>query len=388
MYWHRPPEGGQSIVASLPAKERERLGRLKFGLVTKGIRISPDADATLAKPEIRVRSGVSGGIDLVLPGEIHVNCTTTESFSENTPYLLSNDKDGGFSILENGQIAAPALLIPRPKYYDLKAHDGTPMVKVAQMCSADRVCVNLARECVFWKREDRCAFCSIGGNTRTEADKRRLALVAEVVECASKDSILAARHVLLGGGTPNHDDRGARVAAELAEAILSRTEIDIYAMIAPPSDLADLERLRDAGVRELGLNIELFDHDAMKRFTPGKFRHIGPEGYLKALERAVDLFGPWNTRAILVAGLEPLENTLAGVRKLAAMGVLPILSPFRPLRGAELEHHPAMDVDMAWTVFAKAEAICGKHGIAPGPSCIACQNNTLALPDGPNHRYY
>ena len=86
-----------------------------------------------------------------------------------------------------------------------------------------------------------------------------------------------------------------------------------------------------------GLNMELFSDAAWETIIPGKHQHIGKQRYLKALEYAVSIFGPINTRSILIVGLEDARHTIEGAATLASMGVMPILSPFRPLEGSDLE---------------------------------------------------
>jgi radical SAM superfamily enzyme YgiQ (UPF0313 family) len=246
----------------------------------------------------------------------------------------------------------------------------------------------MTRHCVFWKAEDRCQFCSIGHNVKREARRKTAALVAETVQRAAADPILPARHVLIGGGTPNQDDRGAVLAGEMTRAIKRLVPLSVYVMIAPPTDLEDIDRLRDCGVDELGMNIEFFSDDALQRYVPGKSRHIGRAHHFRALDRAVKLFGPVNARSIMVVGLEPPEQTIAGAEYLASMGVMPILSPFRPLEGAELAGATGFSPSQLVDIYYEVAARCRRHGLAPGPTCIPCQNNTLASPQDLGMRYY
>jgi hypothetical protein len=238
----------------------------------------------------------------------------------------------------------------------------------------------MTRHCVFWKLEDRCQFCSIGRNILTEAPRKTPELIAETVSVAASDPILPACHVLIGGGTPNHSDRGAAFAVAACRAIKKQIPISVYVMVVPPSDLVDIDHLHDAGVDELGMNIEFFSEAAMQRYAPGKLRHVGIDHYYRAFERAVKLFGASNTRSIAIVGLEPPEVTIAGAERLAAMGVMPILSPFRPLDGSVLADAAGFPPTLLVQIYDEVVARCRRFGITPGPTCIPCQNNTLALP--------
>jgi radical SAM protein (TIGR04043 family) len=362
---------------------------LKFRLLAHGLCVAPGAQALLAgaKPQLRMRSGVSGGLDLVLPGGIHVNAATTESFAQSSPFLLDG-ADDRFVIRDGGACETPVVVYPRPAYYDRRGSDGVPHVSIGQMCSGDRICIGMTRHCAFWKREDRCTFCSIGLNAPREAAVKTPARIAETVEVAAYDPVLPARHVLIGGGTPNQEDRGAIFAAAVSRAIKRRVDLGIYVMIAPPQDLDEIDRLRDAGADELGMNLEFFTLQAMQRHAPGKLRHIGFEHHDRALRRAVAVFGCGNARSIVIVGLEPAEATVAGAERLAAMGVMPILSPFRPLDGTDLAHERGFTPKLLFEIQAEVAARCARYGLGPGPSCIPCQNNTLALPNDRFDRYY
>ena len=61
------------------------------------------------------------------------------------------------------------------------------------------------------------------------------------------------------------------------------------------------------------------------------------------------------------------------------MGLAPILSVFRPIKGTPMEN--VVPPDNLWLLeaYEKVEKICRKYGLKPGPDCPSCQNNTLAF---------
>lgn len=368
---------------------RREIARLKVGLITKGVRIAPSASSRLheAKPQLRARSGVSGGIELTLCDRIHVVSSARESFAKKSPYELSFE-GGNYVLRSSAGRCLQVNIAPRPAFYSKFTSDGIPMVEVGQMCSRDRICIAMNRHCIFWKKQIRCAYCSIGANSGIEAPSKTPEQIAETVVAAAADTILPAKHVLLGGGTVNNHDRGALFAARVCEAIKRRLEISIYVMIVPPSNLSDIKHLKEAGADEIGMNLEFFSEKALKHFAPGKSARIGRDGYLSALEYAVQIFGPVNTRSILIVGIEPEEETLFGVRRLASMGVMPILSPFQALDGSLLAGTATGCVDRLIDLMEAAHDICADQGLILGPTCIACQNNTLTLPYGEDYYYY
>jgi biotin synthase-related radical SAM superfamily protein len=361
---------------------------LKVRLLAEGLRIElPDEHlARIAKPMMRVRSGSCGGLDLILPDGTWVNAPVREPFAKSSSLRLR--AQGKQITLVDGNDGHAVTLVPAPDYYGLTTRSQRSMQRVGQLCS-DRLGIGVTNVCTFYRsRERRCRFCSIGSNVTNEEANKNDEDIVETVIAAVEDPVAPARHLLLGGGTPDGDDSGAHRIAALAHAIKARCDVSIYAMLAPPRDLDHLVLLAEAGIDEIGMNIEVFSEVAARRFIPGKHAAIPLAHYWKALEHAVSLFGPVNTRSITVVGLEPAADTIAGVERLAAAGVLPILSPLRPLDGTALQDHPRMSAAQLEELTLAAAEAAGRHGMPLGPVCIACQSNTLTVPGHPLYRMY
>lgn len=367
----------------------EEMTRLKTRLLALGLRAPQHTEhgPRGAKPALRVRSGSCGGLDLILPDGTWVNAPVLESFAHRSPLELVTD--GVHSrIVDSGTNRIDVQLVREPAYYSATTSSGRSMRSVGQLCS-DRIGVGLTNICTFFRsREKRCQFCSIGHNVSREMADKAHADVIESVGAALQDPVVPARHVLLGGGTPDGDDRGAERIATTAAALKQQSDTPIYAMLAPPADLGWLEVLAEAGVDEIGMNIEVFSASVARRYIPGKHAAIPLGRYWTALERAVQVFGPVNTRSITVVGLEPAENTIEGVRQLAAIGVLPILSPLRLLDGTPLQDHGLLNPDWLWELTLAAAEAAGEFDMPLGPTCIACQSNVLTMPGHPSYRHY
>lgn len=360
---------------------------LKTRLLAEGLRLAlAPEDVAAAKPMHRVRSGSCGGLDLVLPDGTWVNAPVLERFARSSTLELRSAPGG--PVLVDGDREVPVSTIPVPAYYGERSSRGTELRRLAQLCS-DRVGVGLTNVCTYYRSTaDRCRFCSIGLNTRTELGSKDDDEVIEALLAAVTDRAVPARHVLLGGGTPNSEDAGAPRMAAMARRLREHTDVPIYAMLAPPRDLRHLEGLAEAGVDEVGLNIEVFGEAAARRYIPGKDAAVSRRRHLDALDRCVELFGPINTRSIVVVGLESFADTVAGVERLAERGVMPILSPLRPLDGTPLEGHARTPAAELWELTLAAAEAAGRHGIPLGPTCIPCQSNVLSVPGHPAHRWY
>ena len=87
----------------------------------------------------------------------------------------------------------------------------------------------------------------------------------------------------------------------------------------------------------------------------------------------VKIFGKDKVRSLLIVGIEPLEETLKGVEKLAKIGVNPVLSPLFPY--GEANFPPKADLFIE--AKKKREEICKKYKVKMGPLCKPCSHNVL-----------
>jgi Radical SAM superfamily len=379
----------RGTLDGLSESEILSIAEVKFGLLAQGARVDPALDAHLhdAKQPIRTRSGISGGLDISLSHGVDVNVPVRERFAATSPYALRLEGDACV-VTRDDEVLRAFRPHPTPEYYEKQTFEGEPMHRIGQMCSADRFCYGMTGPtCFFWARSRRCQYCTIGKNYSADMVRKQERQMMEVLRCALSDPKLRATHVLLGGGTPPVDDMGASMAADLCRSIKAEhPTTSVYVMIAAPLHDDAIHALHDAGVDEIGLNLEFWTEQAWRKYIPGKDKVIGRSRYLAALETCVALWGPIATRSILIAGLEPLDATFEGARQLAHMGVMPIVSPFRPLEDAVLADVRGPSMPEYLDLWQRIDAEVRPLGMPLGPACIACQNNTLALPtDG---RYY
>jgi hypothetical protein len=374
----------------------QQAARLKFAILANGLQLTSRASDSVfgtnegnkLKKPIRTRSGVSGGLDLRLSEDIFVNAPILEPSAKTSEFVLDSN-EFGFSISYKGEALGAVEPLREPAFYSRQTRDGEDMARIGQMCSPDRFCYGMTGPgCSFWPAQERCRYCSIGLNAVADASRKREDQLYEVLEASLADDQWPTRHVLLGGGTPDGSDMGAVLAARLCTGIKKKFDIPIYVMIVAPLEDQYIDLLYDAGVDELGMNLEFWSDEAWSLYIPGKRDRVGKERFLRALEYAFTRFGPVRTRSILIAGLERAADTMLGVTTLANMGVMPILSPFRPLAGTALENTKGFESQAYIDLYEEAKSICDRAGVPVGPTCIYCQNNTLALPFGAQYRRY
>jgi hypothetical protein len=196
---------------------------------------------------------------------------------------------------------------------------------------------------------------------------------------AQQDRVLPARHVLISGGSPRkrHYDEFEELVSGLADA--SPMPIDL--MMSPMvGNLDFLDRAVAAGIAGFSINMEVHSQDAGLDVLGMKYRTTRRQ-FDAAIERAVSLLGSdGRVRSLIIPGLEPMEETLNGVRHLAELGCQPTLSPFRPSAGTRLVAEPPPTYDFLREILDRSREIVSAYGMGLGPDCAPCQHNTLTFP--------
>ncbi|UCG68268.1 MAG: hypothetical protein JSV09_10645 [Thermoplasmata archaeon] len=355
---------------------------LKFEILSKGLRISElvrmDLGRNIKEP-LTVRSGLSSGLDIILPNEVWVNAPIDEWFTKSSPFLLDIEEEK-YIIKKNNEKVAIIEIINRPAYYEQYTSDGTLMKNIGST-RADRISIGVNNNCIFWNNEKlRCKFCAIGHNTREELSIKTTAQIIEVIEKSMKDPILPSKHVYLNAGALGGLDQGIKMLANVVEEIKNNFNVNIHLNPCPPKLTKYIDILYNKGLDEVSFNLEIFDQKISKYIIPGKYSNISPINCIKMLEYAVNVFGERNVSSCLVVGLEEPDSSIKGVDLLSSIGVIPKLSIFRPLTGSLLEKHPTPSPELLIYVYKKAKELTDNYGIPLGPLCKPCQLHSLIIP--------
>ena len=95
--------------------------KAKFSLLAEGLTISERAWCGLigTKGPLRTRSGISGGLDLAFPYDIHVNAPVRELFAQSSKWILDYESNG-FYLSHGTQRLWDVTPQPEPDYYRLR----------------------------------------------------------------------------------------------------------------------------------------------------------------------------------------------------------------------------------------------------------------------------
>jgi Radical SAM superfamily len=358
----------------------------KLRLMTEGVFITPAAAHILSlyeanRPLTLADYATTSGVTLQLDADIWVNAPIlahNPNFVSSTPAFTLDAEDHSRLVVRDQEVVLSAKPLPVPDYYNERNSSEEYYTSYA-ITHADRVRISPLEGCGMV-----CTFCDVPYKAKYR--RRRIDGLIDAIKRALADTALPARHVLISGGTPRAEDNDFLKMVYLTVAT-TFPELEVDIMMVPTPGLLDLPALYGSGIHGLALNLEIFNPEIAKRVMRGKY-DLGLPYLLSFIERAAAHFGPGRVRSLLVAGLEPLEDTLKGVEELAKRGCDPVLSPFRPDPATPLRNQPVPSTEFLTRLYLESLEIVARYNVKLGPRCIPCQHNTLTFPDGSGAYYY
>lgn len=279
-----------------------------------------------------------------------------------SPFVLRPEGEG-WALFRGDQRLGSARLPPRPRFYDLSTADGVPYWKIA-LLHLDSLASTVIQTCAYWGTPDQCHFCGIQLSLeaqRTVAVKRPEQL-AEVARAAKE--LDGAVDVTLTTGSTRGRDRGALYVGRCAQAVKEATGLPVQAQFEPPEDLSVLDGLREMGVDSVGIHVETFDPRVFAQVAPAKAR-TGIEGYFRAWERAVEVFGRGQVSTYVILGMgEDPELTVEGCRRAIELGVYPFVVPLRPIPGSLMGELLPPAPDYVESIYRRVVPYLRSRGLA------------------------
>lgn len=363
---------------------------LKMRLLADGVRVT-DAAASrwreqFGGPLTLGEYATTGGVALIVEDELYVNAPLVADAA--TPQLVCSG-DVGFALDDAGDVW-PVGVVPVPAFHGELQRDVLNGIEQPStnygVTHTDRCRVSPISGCA-WK----CKFCDLPYDATYR--KRHQDNMLATIRAAANDPLAPARHVLISGGTPRATipARPGREAVDdktwldgVFEHLAMHSPLPVDVMMAPRADFGHPRWLRSVGVNAVSINLEISDEERARALAPAKFG-VGRAHTLAYIEAAVEAFGVGQVQSLVVFGeaIEPLKSTLRGVRDLADRGCIPVLSPFRPHPLTPLACEPAATLQEMLAAYEATVDICAVSGtgVKPGPRCVACQHNTVSLPD-------
>jgi hypothetical protein len=301
---------------------------------------------------------------------VFANQYATVDVNPESKFTLTSDGDDLYIVDDKGEAFLTKAITPPDYMKDEIWIEGKSITTYVNTYT-DRVRIQLLSGCA-----NACKFCNA---VECEYEFNSITGLDTALQIALSQSKI--RHGLLSSGNAKTPDDIERLTDMYKFFTQKYKDLDIDLM-TPPRGFRRykeeheyetyLKYVKEIGVYGISTNIELNSPEYLQRYCKEK-ADVGQRRYLDFIEKAVDIFGKNYVRSLIIVGLEPLEETLKGVEKLAKIGCNPVLSPLFPYGEAVGFRSPELFIEAR----ERSEEICDKYDIKLGPVCVPCAHNTL-----------
>jgi hypothetical protein len=341
---------------------------LEIDLFCRGLRVPDDVALDGARGVRRTRAGLGSGLELVIPTgswmkrEIWMNAPVVEAFAQDSPYVLHGGP-GGLEIHDDrGNFRYAVRVAEQPVWYGWETSHGTPMARVGVL-QGTYLGIYINPVCEFWKTSLQCRFCTTGQNVGdAETATKDIDDVVETCRAAKEES--GATFVHLNGGFEG--GHGLEHIEPYVRAIKDRVGMLVGVQLTPERELSRYDRLIDMGVDHFSFCVELLDPEWFARICPGKARTLGQDLFFVAMEYCAARLPRGAVSGELIAGIEPIENTIDGIERITRAGAFPTVCIFRPTIGSAMEAWAPPSYDDMRRVMAAMYDACRRHRIPIG----------------------
>ncbi len=342
---------------------------LEIDLFCKGIRIHESCNlGEDARLFARARAGLGSGLEIMIPAKRNVwlNVPVIEPFAAYSPYELRR-ADGGYQVFHSKDQESYSVHIPpEPDWYSQETSNGVLMREIGVL-QGTYLGIYLSKVCAFWDSDpkDNCRFCATGLNVGVDgADKAEKTVdeVIEVAQAAKEKSGTTFVHF----NTGYQHGKGIDLCAPFVKAMKERVGLLTGVQAIPTRDLWKYDWLFDCGCDHISFCYELHNPEYFSRYLPGKQKLIGQDTFFKAMEYTSSKLGKGRVSGEIIAGIEPVEDTLKAIDYITGIGAFPTVCIFRPVQGTAMEDWPSPSFDDMVVVFRHVYEACMKNGVPVG----------------------
>lgn len=296
-----------------------------------------------------------------------MNAPVLEPFVKNSPYTLEGEPSSYWIRDARSDEYQPVVLPQEPSWYHRFTSRDVLMSQIGVL-QGTYLGIYVNAVCAFWRATPalNCKFCTTGKNVgHTELSQKTVDDVVETCWAAKEESDITFVH--FNGG---YQGRQSLTALEpFVKAVKKEVGLLVGVQLTPDRDLTHYDRLVDLGVDHFSFCVELLDPDWFAEICPGKARAFGQEPFFTAMEHAARLLPRGAVSGEIIAGIEPIANTIAGIERIASMGAFPTVCIFRPTLGSDMADWPPPDYDDMRAVMLAMYEACKRHripiGVAP-----------------------
>ncbi len=343
---------------------------LEIDLFCHGMVVREDAVLAGGRGVSRTRAGLGSGFELAIPTrsalkkEIWINVPVDEPFAKRSPYALAADADGYHLVDARSNARYPVRIPARPSWYAWETSTGVPMNRIGVL-QGTYLAIYANPVCAFWKASSalQCRFCTTGQNVG--ANESAVKAIDDVVEtCWAAKEQSGVTFVHLNGGFQG--SRGLDFITPYVKAIKERVGLLVGVQLAPEAEFRKYDGLIAAGVDHLSFCVELNDPAWFAAICPGKALVHGQSLYFAAMQDCASLMPRGAVSGEVIAGIEPIGQTLIAIDRIAALGAVPIVCVFRPTIGSDLADWQPPAYDDMRRVMAHLYNACKRHWLPIG----------------------
>lgn len=346
---------------------------LEIDLMCRGLRIPPEVSLEGARGISRTRAGLGSGLEIIIPANswlkrrVWMNAPVVERFVEQSPYVLEGGP-GEYWIHDWRSAARYQVELPQePAWYRRQTSRDIPMSRIGVL-QGTYLGIYINPVCAFWNYSPplNCHFCTTGANIGChESAEKSVDDVVETCHAAQEGSGITFVH--FNGGFQG--SRGLRAAEPYVKAVKENVGVLVGVQLTPEKDFTAYDRLIDLGVDHFSFCFELFDPKWFARICPGKERMFGQNLFLEAMDYCASRMPRGAVSGEIIAGIEPIESTLAAIERITSVGAFPTVCVFRPTVGSDMEDWPPPAFEDMRRIFAAVYDSCRRNrvpiGLAP-----------------------
>jgi hypothetical protein len=341
---------------------------LQIDLFCRGLRVPVAASLEQGRAVRRTRAGLGSGLELVLPTgsqlkpEIWMNAPVAESFAKRSPYVLYTRGAVPLIVDERHGYRYDVRLPREPAWHPQTTSRGTPMSRIGVL-QGTYLGIYINPVCEFWRSGLHCRFCTTGDNVGNVEDAAKtIDDVVETCRAAKRESGITFVH--LNGGFQG--GRALELVEPFVRAIKEQVGLLVGVQLAPERVMSRYDRLIAAGADHFSFCMELMDPRWFAKVCPGKARTLGHDLFFEAMSYCAARLPRGAVSGELIAGIEPVANTIAGIERIARAGAFPTVCIFRPTVGSAMTDWASPRYEDMRAVMAAMYDACRRHRIPIG----------------------
>ncbi|HZU67593.1 MAG TPA: radical SAM protein [Ktedonobacteraceae bacterium] len=309
-----------------------------------------------------------------IPQELYIgDVIVAVNYKQHSPWKLIYDA-GTYRLTGKDDIDVEVTFPRRPHFFDCMTPTGIRCDRVANLYGGSSLAFFTPASCYYFNEGHECKFCSLKPNRSSQqifVPTISPSLAASVLEIALETDADLLKQIMLVGGNLSDYDRGFQRHLRIAVALDKKQSLlgiahplQTHIATMPSNDFGLFAAFEGLNAR-VTMNLEVFDEHLFEVICPGKTQLYGRRRLLEALERAASVISGKRVHSILIAGLEPAESTIAGIRYLAEMGVTPIINVFHNDHGSQFEDHPRPSYDDLLEIACVLQKVYKEYELTP-----------------------